>query len=76
MTPQELGAQMRAAREETGLTMKAVARRLFVATYTVRRWEHGTRMPQVDMLDAYLRVVGGFIVLGLSTSVNTQEVTT
>lgn len=76
MTPQELGAQMRAARNESGLTMKAVARQLFVAVYTVRRWEHGTRMPQVDMLDAYMRAVGGFIVLGLSTSVNTQEVMT
>lgn len=71
MTAKELGNLMRITREESGMTHKQVARRLFVATYTIRRWESGAHMPTVDMLDAYLRVVGGFIVLGLTTTVGT-----
>lgn len=67
MSAKELGAEMRAAREESGMTQKAVARRLFVATGSVKNWELGYRTPSVTMLDAYLRVVKGLIVLGAST---------
>lgn len=56
--------QMHEAREAAGMTQKAVARRLFVAESTVRCWEAGRRMPHVDMLDAYLKIVGATITLG------------
>jgi transcriptional regulator with XRE-family HTH domain len=73
MIAETLGDQLRAAREEAGLTQKAVARRLFVAPLTVRRWEQGKRLPAIDMADAYLRLVGGHVVLGLSTAVGVRR---
>lgn len=56
--------RMRAAREASGMTQKAVARRLFVSPNTVTHWESGRRLPHVDMLDAYLKIVGATITLG------------
>lgn len=59
-----LHLRMREAREASGLTQKAVARRLFVNVRTVQKWEHGRHLPDVDMLDAYLIIVGATITLG------------
>jgi DNA-binding transcriptional regulator YiaG len=56
---------MRAFREDADLTQKVVARRMFVSPRTVRDWEAGRRHPTVLILDAYLRVVGGSITLGV-----------
>lgn len=60
-----IGQQMKEARQAAGLTQKAVARRLFVTAATVRCWEGDRRMPHIDMLDAYLKVVGASITLGV-----------
>lgn len=60
-----LGQRMKEARLTAGLTQKAVARRLFVTPATVRCWEGNRRVPSVPMLDAYLRVVGASMTLGV-----------
>ena len=60
-----IGELMRNARTDADLTQKAVARRLFVTPHTVRDWEAGRRHPTVLMLDAYLKVVGAAITLGV-----------
>ena len=61
-----INEQMREARHAAGLTQAVVAKRLFVARTTVKCWEAGLRTPHVDMLDAYLRAVGGTITLGVT----------
>lgn len=60
-----IGDEMRDARERSGMTKKAVARQLYVTTHTVADWEAGRRHPAVEMLHAYLLVVGGTITLGV-----------
>jgi transcriptional regulator with XRE-family HTH domain len=60
----ELGARMRTARIEAGMTAAGVAARLYVGPNTVRGWESGRRCPAVTDLDQYLRVVGATLTLG------------
>lgn len=62
-----IGVRMREARQAAEMTQKAVARRLFVTPATIRCWEAGRRMPGVEMLDAYLCVVGASITLGVAS---------
>jgi transcriptional regulator with XRE-family HTH domain len=62
---QELGARLAAMRHAAGLLQREVAARLFVAPSTVAQWETGRACPVVQDLDAYLRVVGGSITLGV-----------
>lgn len=64
LTPRQLGARMRAEREDAGLTQKVVARRLCVRVQTVRNWECGSRVPGVLTLDAYMRVLNRPLTLG------------
>lgn len=64
LTPRQLGARMRAEREDAGLTQKDVARRLCVKVQTVRNWECGSRVPGVLTLDAYMRVVNRPLTIG------------
>jgi transcriptional regulator with XRE-family HTH domain len=59
-----LAATLLAARKASGLSQKEVARRLFVNATTLTGWESGKRQPHVDMIDAYLKIVGGSITLG------------
>lgn len=60
-----VGEAMRNARVDADMTQKAVARRMFVSPRTVRDWEAGRRHPTVLMLDAYLTIVKGSIMLGV-----------
>lgn len=66
VTTWPIGELMRAARANAGMTQGKVARKLYVSERTVREWECGRRRPTVEMLDRYLRVVGGTITLGAS----------
>jgi transcriptional regulator with XRE-family HTH domain len=60
-----LGDMLIKARKASGLSQVAVARALSVHATTVLGWERGYRQPHVDMIDAYLKVVGGSITLGV-----------
>jgi DNA-binding transcriptional regulator YiaG len=62
----DLGDQLRAMRVASGLSQRAVARLVHVAPNTVTHWETGHRCPALPDLDAYLRVVGGSITLGVA----------
>lgn len=42
-----LGENIRARREEKGMTQQELAERLFVSRQTVSRWENGSRTPDV-----------------------------
>lgn len=44
-----LGANIRAKREEKGMTQQELAAKLFVSRQTVSRWESGSRTPDVIM---------------------------
>lgn len=44
-----LGANIRAKREQRGMTQQELASRLFVSRQTVSRWESGSRTPDVIM---------------------------
>jgi DNA-binding transcriptional regulator YiaG len=60
-----IGEQMREARFDAEMTQTSVAHRLCVSVRTLREWESGRRKPNAEQLDAYLRVVGGSITLGV-----------
>jgi transcriptional regulator with XRE-family HTH domain len=60
-----IGEQMREVRADAGRTQRWVGRHLYVSERTVREWECGRRKPTVEMLDAYLRLLGGSITLGV-----------
>lgn len=62
-----IGAEMRRLREAAGMTQTAVARRMFMTPHAVRTWEAGRRHPGVELLDAYLKIVGGSITLGVQS---------
>lgn len=59
-----IGDLMREARVAAEMTQEEVARRMFVSVHTIGAWESGYRRLSVDMLEAYLKVVGGTITLG------------
>jgi DNA-binding transcriptional regulator YiaG len=61
-----IGEQMRNARADAGRTQGWVGRQLYVSERTVREWESGRRKPTIEMLDAYLRLLGGSITLGVA----------
>lgn len=47
---QQVGARIRARREEAGLTQGALAQRLYVARQTVNNWETGKTLPDAPSL--------------------------
>jgi transcriptional regulator with XRE-family HTH domain len=55
---QQIGAEMRRAREDSGLTQQEVADRLGVHKGTVSKWESGTRTVKSKELARYLAEVG------------------
>lgn len=59
-----IGDRMREARRSAGFSQRRVAAALSVSERAVREWESGRRKPRIDILDAYLRLVGGSITLG------------
>jgi transcriptional regulator with XRE-family HTH domain len=61
-----LGARLSKFRVAAGLLQRQVAVLVRVSPSTVAMWESGRRTPTVYDLDAYLRVVGGSITLGVS----------
>lgn len=52
-----LGARLREAREVCGLTQVEVAERMHVAPSTIARYESGTRIPGVEEIPEYARVL-------------------
>ena len=56
--PKTLGERIRKARMDRGLTMKALASILGVATMTVSRWELGKTKPTGPSLERVRKVLG------------------
>lgn len=56
-------AQLRAAREERGLSRDAVAARTGWTVYTVLQWEHGRRSPRLEGVTDYAAALGYTIAL-------------
>jgi transcriptional regulator with XRE-family HTH domain len=54
---QELGSQLRAAREASGLTQTRLARRLHVSRQMVSRYENGVDPPAVEVLALAVQVL-------------------
>ncbi len=58
MSDLSLGARLRLARLQAGLTTAELARRLGVARETVSAWEHGRQEPKASYLRAIAEVTG------------------
>ena len=56
--PKTLGERIRKARMDHGLTMKALASTLGIATMTVSRWELGKTKPTGPSLEVVRKVLG------------------
>lgn len=60
-----VGALLRTAREQAGLTQQNVADRLFVSRSLIATWETGRREMRMSQLLAYCDVIGASITVNL-----------
>ena len=54
----DAGWTLRIARQEAGLSLRALARRAGTSHATLAAYEHGRAVPRVDTLDRILRAAG------------------
>lgn len=53
-----LGAELRSARNQTGLTVRALADKLAMPKTRISRWETGSGVPQPEQVASYLTALG------------------
>lgn len=60
-----IGVRLRTLREAKGWSRKSIADQLHVTKTCITQWELGYRTPNVDMVDAYLRVIDESLTIGV-----------
>lgn len=70
---EEAMQQLRAAREQQGLTQAQLGERLEVSRATINRWETGERSPDLATLERIAKALGFTLRLTLESDVNNNE---